>query len=132
MFKFLKPDIFYIKVYINAVEIKNIRTGAILKRESEKPFSHQRLIIGDIETAQTFIASVIQDITGTKIKVLNKTIKIALQPMENIQGGLSKIEKRSFRDISDFCGAMEVSILDHRRNASDSEILESFLDPRLL
>lgn len=51
--------------------------------------------------------------------------------MELVDGGLSQVEKRVFRDSAEHCGAREVSILNHTRSASDDEILASFLHPRL-
>lgn len=119
-----KPTPYYIRIYKNKIEVKSLKTGKILKRESPINFSSNRLLLADFEVAEQFFRTVISEFSGSKI--FTRSLKVAMQPMELIEGGLSPTEKRAFRDSAEFIGAKKVVIINHTNYLSDEEFEEAF------
>ncbi len=129
MIKLFEPNPFYFRIFTNKVEVKNLKTGKIIERESPIKFSSNRLLLADFEVAEQFFRTVISEFSGSKI--FTRSLKVAMQPMELIEGGLSPTEKRAFRDSAEHIGAIKVVIINHTNYLSDKEFEEAFLNPEL-
>lgn len=129
MMTLFKPTPYYIRIYKNKIEVKNLKTGQSITRVSAKEFSSNRLLLADFEVAEQFFRTVISEFSGSKL--FTRSLKVAMQPMELIEGGLSPTEKRAFRDSAEHIGAIKMIIINHTNYLSDKEFEEAFLNPEL-
>jgi hypothetical protein len=122
MFKFFLATPVYIKILNNKIEIKDLRTGKSISRESSAHFSSTRLLIADFNVAELFIRSVLKELLSPQ-KIFQRSLKIVIQQMENLEGGLSESEKRILRDIGEQIGGVHVVLVDNTRPLSEAEAL---------
>ena len=101
----------FIKVYKNEIEIKKLKDFESIKRESNKPFSSERLLIADFHVAEEFIRSLIDELLSDA-GFFSSGIVIIIQAMELYEGGLSSVERRTYRDLGEHLGASTTILCD--------------------
>ncbi|MBX2807532.1 MAG: rod shape-determining protein [Cellvibrionaceae bacterium] len=72
------------------------------------PFSHPRTLIGDFLIAEKILQHAFREVH--KNKLFAPSPRVIVQPMEKIEGGLSAVEERAFRELCLGAGAREVYI----------------------
>jgi hypothetical protein len=120
MLSIFKRTPVYIKLFRNKVEIVNLKTGETISRESTEPFSTQRSITADVNKADALIRNVLKDLLPKK-NIFPRQTKILIQQVENVEGGLSEIEKRALRDLGEMAGGTPVILIDNFRTVSNTE-----------
>lgn len=120
MLSIFKRTPVYIKLFKNRIEIINLETGEKISRESLEIFSTQRFIIADFNKANALIKDILNDLLPRK-SVFPRQTKILIQQVENVEGGLSEIEKRALRDLGEMAGGTPVLLIDHFRPLSETE-----------
>lgn len=85
-------------------------TSAAIKNNTVivNPFSHPRVLFSDFQVGEKLLQHVIQTLLGKKL--FSPSPIVVIHPMEKIEGGLTMIEKRAFRELALCGGAREVYI----------------------
>ena len=120
MFSIFKRTPIYIKLSRNRIEIVNLDTLEKISRESVEPFSTQRLIIADFNKAEALIRNIINDLLPKK-GFFPPQIKILIQQVEAVEGGLSETEKRVLRDLGEVAGGTTVILIEHFQTLGHTE-----------
>ena len=107
---FFKPDILYVKLWRNEIEIIDVEKGTSIREKSKRPFSSNWLLIADYEEAEFFFKNVIDKLKiDYKLKRFNS---ILVHPMELNENGISKVEIRIFLELFQMLGGRVVEIWD--------------------
>ncbi len=72
------------------------------------PFSHPRQLFSDFYVGEKLLQHAFKQLSN--IKSLRPRPKVIVHPMEKIEGGLSMIENRAFRELALGAGAIEVKL----------------------
>lgn len=70
------------------------------------PFSHPRCLFSDFYVAEKLVQHIIKILHEKSL--ISASPKFIIHPMEKIEGGLTMIESRAFRELGQGSGAMEV------------------------
>lgn len=70
------------------------------------PFSHPRCLFSDFHVAEKVIQHIIKKLNEKAL--ISTSPKFIIHPMEKIEGGLTMIEKRAFRELGHSAGAIEI------------------------
>lgn len=120
MSKKLFTNDLYIKVSENRFEAKNVSTnGAWEIISPDAPFSTERLLVGTFSNAEPALAKLIK-------KILPKTLidrrpQVVIQPVSKVEGGLSEVEDRIFRELALGAGAIK-AVVHVGSELSDEEV----------
>jgi len=87
---------------------------------SVNPFSHPRSLLNDFYNAERLLQAIVKKLTGKKF--ISPAPAIIIHPMEKIEGGLTSIEIRAFKEMAYGAGAREVAIYQAKEALKDSEI----------
>ena len=107
MFKSYK---IFIQFYRNKVRTVNMDTGEEVIRLSEVPFSSERQVLSNFNSAHKTVKAALEDLG---IKTTFFSPKIVVQQAEGAAGGLSDIENRMLRQLAEEAGANKVYVVDH-------------------
>ena len=116
MLNFFKQIPIYIKISTNKIEITNLNTGESVSGTAVVPFSTTRLVVSNFFNAESLILALLKD-----LKLKRARLKILIQQIENVEGGLSDIEKRALRDLGEQSGAVFVKLVEHTRHLKNDE-----------
>lgn len=109
MLKKLLTEDLYIKIYINRFEAKNISLQGEWKTlHADSAFSSTRLLVGNFTAAEQALSVAVKSVASTTW--LRKRPRIIMQPMELLEGGLSEIEERIFKELAYGAGAFKAMI----------------------
>lgn len=120
--KIFKPIYLYVKISSNSIEVTNLITGETLTRSAVDNFSTNRIVISSFNKTLKVLNEILNDL-NISVNTFFKTIKIVIQQMEILEGGLSDIELRALRDVGEQAGAKYVTIINHSRKMENSEAL---------
>ena len=120
MLSIFKRTPVYIKVFKNRAEIINLETGETISGNATDTFSNDRFIIADFHKANALIRSIMNDLLPRK-SIFPRQVKVIIQQLESVEGGLSEIEKRALRDLGEMAGGSPVILIDHFRALSNTE-----------
>lgn len=126
MFGPFQAKYYYVQWRTNELTVKRLETGETIRRKSNKPFSNDRLLLADFETAEQFLNSIIRELEPRTVFPIQR--KMVVHIMERIPGGLSQVEKRAFRDSAEYTGAIGVMISEHGHALSDDQVIAAFKD----
>jgi hypothetical protein len=116
----------YVKIYNDKIEATNLATENTVIVNAAAKFSSSRIVISNFNNAELLLRNSLQDL-GLVKKFLSPRLKVLMQIMENVEGGLSELEKRGLRDLAEQAGAADVYILEHNKKLSIQEALVSFV-----
>jgi rod shape-determining protein MreB len=74
--------------------------------EVENPFLHPRQLIANFQKAEKILRHAVRVACGKKL--FSPSPKVVLQPLEKLEGGLTEVEIRAFRELCLGAGAREV------------------------
>ncbi len=72
------------------------------------PFSHPRQLLANFQNAEKVLKHMVNNAAGKR--VFTPSPRIVFQPMEKIEGGLTEVEIRAFKELCLGTGAREVII----------------------
>jgi rod shape-determining protein MreB and related proteins len=87
-------------------EAKNLAGTANI--EVTNPFAHPRLLIGDFYNAEKILMHAVREVCRKKL--FPPSPRVVIHPMEKLEGGLTDIELRVFRELCIGAGAREVVV----------------------
>lgn len=88
------------------------------------PFSHPRSLLGDFQLAEKLLRKLIVDLYGHR--VLRPAPVVVFQPLEKLEGGLTAVEERAFKELCAGAGGREVHIWTGRRLTDQETIAGTF------
>ena len=107
MKNFFAADI-YVKIHPNKIEIKNISASKEWETaHAEKAFTTTRLLVGSFSEAEPLLTKLMKKAVSGR---LLKNIRALVQPMDKVEGGLSEIEDRIFKELAVSAGARSVVV----------------------
>lgn len=93
-----------------------------IDRNSHDKFSNPRMLLADFLIAEGFIRSVLKEMSQEKR--FAPPMKMLIQPMDKLEGGLSPVEERSFMDLAEHVGAKYVFVHPTQERLDDTRVLE--------
>lgn len=115
-----KPQLIYLKLFKDEIELINMDTGRNVTRKSLLPFSSQRLIIANINVAEQLISQCLEDIGMNRR--LRPPISVVIHPLENTEGGISQVERVILKDLVAHIGGRFAYVCDHPEPMSMEEV----------
>lgn len=114
--------VLYIKVIRNAFKISSItEPGDERLFSSEQPFTTQRLLVGQFSVAHTCLKAAVRAMSGTGL--IRLAPLVVIHPQEMVEGGLSEVEDRLFRELALGAGARKV-VLWTGRELRPEEVID--------
>ena len=112
----------YIKVRKNRFEAKDLSSNGNWEIiHPEHPFTTERLLVGTFSAAEPALTKLVKSITPRGF--FKKSPQIVIQPMELVDGGLSEVEERIFKELAHGSGAHKV-VLHTGSELTDSEAIQ--------
>lgn len=111
----------YVKVYTNRFELKEIESGNIKSVISPEVFTTKRMLVGQFLNAEKALRNGIKSIS--KHRWYAASPFVVIQPMEVLDGGLSEVEIRIFKELATSAGARN-SVVWVGHELSDNEVVE--------
>lgn len=59
MLNIFKPQILYVRIHRNMMDVKNLNNGKYVSKKATIPYSNSRLIMADYEVAEEFLRSLV-------------------------------------------------------------------------
>lgn len=117
----LKPIPFYVKVSTNCMDVIRLDNNEQIVRDAVIPFSNDRIVFAQFFEAEALLRAILVDLVGKR--AFTPRLKIVVQQMERIEGGLSSVERRAMVDSCEHAGAFFIRIVEHDRPLSIAEAL---------
>lgn len=124
----LPPEILYVRILKNKLEVKHIQSGREIKKSAVIPFSNDRLLIADFDNAEALFRGVNNEMFSSKS--FRKSLHVVVQPVDEMIKNISSLENRAYIDFAEFAGASKVRIYPTQEKLSDQEVLD-FLKRKL-
>ena len=113
----LKKRKYYIRLYLNRIEIKDLKTGKTVSENSQTEFNNSRILIAQFNEAEFFFKSVFRK------HDLNTRNSIGIiQQVEMSEGGLSEVEKRILLEIFERVGIKTVYLKKGTTRLSEKQL----------
>jgi len=113
----------YIKLYMNKVEIIRLDDRNSLTRKATERFSNQRLLVADYSKFEHFMRSTLNELVP-KTFIFQPSLKLLFQVMEDLEGGLSSVEKRVLMDSGEHAGGKVVKVYEGRYELSVDQAID--------
>ena len=111
--------VLYVQARLDRFSVRNVSKGTSVERTAQPSFSHQRSLVGDFTIAQALLKELVAEAKqGFSLKT-----EILIHPMERVEGGLTQIEERVFRELCAGAGASRVAVWVGAP-LSDAQVLE--------
>jgi len=121
MLSIFRPIPVYVKIYPDKIEVINITTRETISKTSLTKFSSDRLLIAEYNIAEALLCEILKE-----LKLSKRSLKVLIQQMKELEGGLSETEKRTLRDFAEQAGARSVYIIN-RTSSMTAEEIQDFL-----
>jgi len=109
MIKKLFTNDLYIKVSENKFEAKNISMNGGWKTVfPELPFTTSRLLVGNFSNAESALTKLVKCVLPKSI--ISKRPHVVIHPLSRVEGGLSEVEERIFKELALGAGAIKVAL----------------------
>jgi rod shape-determining protein MreB len=118
-----KPIPFYVKLYYNAIEVSNLKSGVTVKRQAINGFSTKRLILADFNKAELLLSEIINELNPNKFGV-SISLKTLIHIVEELEDGITELEKRGLRDLAEQVGSKEVYLWPDYKKLTDEQALQ--------
>lgn len=111
----------YVRVRRNQFQVRSLKSGFDATGVAPTPFTTTRLLIGQLAAAQNTLKDALKQVS--KESLLAVSPDVLIHPPEMVEGGLSEIEERIFREVAIGAGAKKVVVwVGHE--LSDTEVKE--------
>lgn len=112
----------YIKLMRDKVEVTNLTSGETATQSASEGFSSSRNVVDKFDEAADTIKLAFREL-GIGGGLFPSPLKILIQQLEGVDGGLSDIEKRALRDLAEQVGGRKVYITDHHHRLGNEEAM---------
>jgi actin-like ATPase involved in cell morphogenesis len=98
----------YVQVRKNTFRLRHIEGKKEREISAQKPFTTTRLLVGEFQEAESLLRKGIQEIGNGGLFQVSPVVII--HPIEMVEGGLSEVEERVFRELALSSGARSVFV----------------------
>jgi hypothetical protein len=98
----------YVRVRRNKFTVRAIESGTQIEVAPATPFTTQRLLVGHFTNAESALRDGLREATGPGW--FKPSPEVVMHPLEMVEGGLSEIEDRIFRELAIGAGARRVAV----------------------
>lgn len=117
----MKPIPYYVIIYFNRVELIRLDNKKSIVKTADKAFSNHRIIIAEFENFEYFLRSLVEELEPNSfIKLTNEFL---MHVLEDLEGGLSSVEKRALVDSGVHSGGRKVKVYIGKEKLSIREAL---------
>ena len=120
--KLTQPEIVYIKIFENKVEVRNCNGNGVTASESDF-FSSTRNLVGSFNIAEALVKKTIEKVI--KKRLLRKAVFGLIQGIDKSEGGYSEVEERVLRELAFGAGCFNV-VVWYGNHLSDEEVIEKY------
>lgn len=99
----LLANTIYVQVRKNKFRLRHIEGKVEREITAQKPFSTTRLLLGQFQEAESLLRKALREIGSGSLFQVSPVIVI--HPLEMVEGGLSEVEARAFRELALSSGA---------------------------
>lgn len=101
----LSVDTLYLQIFGDRFVVKNIDSGVEREARRDPQFASPRMLVGDYTVAEQQLKELVKSVRrGLRAPAL------LVHPMERIEGGVTQIEHRVFRELGIGAGAARVGV----------------------
>ena len=100
----------YVQVFANRLRVRSPGGAIDAELHAVMPFTHQRMLLGTFTAARDLLHPAVQALSGGWWTRDLRRLHVLMHPMERIEGGLSEIEHRAFRELGFAVGARHVVV----------------------
>jgi len=113
--------VIYVKIYENRFVLKRVGDDSIppMTVVADQPFTTKRLLIGQFSSAESALRRGFRGLLPKRWFIPSP--EVVMHPMEKVEGGLSEIEDRIFRELALSAGAHK-AVVWLGRELSDVEV----------
>lgn len=97
----------YVQVREDQFQVRNVDDSRSIQRQASPGFSHQRMLVGNFSVAQECLKAALSEARGSGFALFTSVV---IHPLEKIDGGLSQVEERLFRELAVGAGASKVVV----------------------
>lgn len=98
----------YVLVKNNQFRVRHLESNAEATFDAQPSFTTTRLLIGEFRVAESLLKRALQQVSNRGF--FSVAPCVVIQPIEMIQGGLSEVEERVFREVAVGAGASKVVV----------------------
>jgi rod shape-determining protein MreB len=89
------------------------------------PFAHPRVIVDDFNVAEKLLTGALRKLFSSQPwTFVRPMVRVIVQPLRKLDGGLTKVERRVLLELMENCGARKIAI--HEGPELRADALESF------
>ncbi len=120
--KLFPKDILYVRAHRTKIEIRNVKTGQEISYAVSQTYSNSRMLIADFFVFEEQLRNAINEIKEQKL--INRSLRIVFQPIDEAVTEFSPVEKRVFRDSCEYAGAAELFICRGQDKLTNQDIMD--------
>lgn len=99
----------YVRVFTDAFKVALVSSpGTEQVFSPSQPFTTKRLLVGQFSVAEHCLKNAIESLVGKSL--IPKSVAAVIHPQEMIDGGLSEVEEKVFRELGLGAGAKKVAV----------------------
>ena len=121
----LFPNTIYVMVREYEFTVKHIESGRKCRKQAESPFTTNRLLVGDFVEAESLLKACFKEVLSPFVRFTRP--RTIIHPLEMVEGGLSWVEHRVFRELA-FGAGGEPSLVWVGHQLSDVAVKEKLRD----
>jgi rod shape-determining protein MreB len=88
----------YIQVRKNQFHLRSLESGTDLTVVAQEPFTTSRCLIGQFGQAESLLRRALKRLPKNGFFAV--ALRIVIHPVEMVEGGLSEVEERVFREVA--------------------------------
>jgi rod shape-determining protein MreB len=97
----------YVQVRENQFQIRNVDDSRSLQRHAIPAFSSQSKLVDNFAAAAKCLKASLSEARGSGFVL---STSVVIHPLEKVDGGLTQVEERLFRELAIFAGASKVIV----------------------
>jgi rod shape-determining protein MreB len=97
----------YVQIRENRIDVRNVGESRTVQAVAQTPFSHPRMLVGDFTAAQACLKALADRARGAGLALKTEML---VHPMDKLEGGLTQIEDRVFRELAAGAGASKAVV----------------------
>src|SRR4051812_28345516 len=119
----MSSNTIYVRVSKNKFRLKNVDSGQEHQAESPSPFTTNRLLVGQFDVAEQTLRRAFSNVVSKG--VFASAPNVVMHPLEMVEGGLSEVEERVFRELAVGAASAKKVVVWTGHELSGAEIKET-------
>lgn len=98
----------YVLLYKNRIKIYRLDTGKSIDKNSQKPFSNSRLLLGNFQRFEVFLKDSLKQLFFEDNYILPPSLLMLMHQIEMKEDGVTEVEQRALVDSGKHSNAKEI------------------------